>query len=144
MDHRVIHAPRGAQLNCKGWHQEAALRCLMNNLDPDVPNDQMNLIVYGGAGKAARNWACFDAIVRELQRARKRRNVAGPIGQAGRRLPHTRICSSRFDCQLKSRRRVGQLGTLSRARTSRPDDVWPDDRRELDLHRHARHRSGHV
>src|SRR5690242_15236874 len=67
MDHRVIHAPRGAQLNCKGWHQEAALRCLMNNLDPDVAERPDDLIVYGGAGKAARNWTCFDAIVRELQ-----------------------------------------------------------------------------
>jgi urocanate hydratase len=67
MDHRVIHAARGAQLNCKGWHQEAALRCLMNNLDPDVAERPDELIVYGGAGKAARNWACFDAIVRELQ-----------------------------------------------------------------------------
>src|SRR5215204_2115117 len=67
MDHRVIHAPRGAQLNCKGWHQEAALRCLMNNLDPDVAERPDDLVVYGGAGKAARNWACFDAIVRELK-----------------------------------------------------------------------------
>jgi urocanate hydratase len=67
MDHRVIHAPRGAQLNCKGWHQEAALRCLMNNLDPDVAERPEELIVYGGAGKAARNWASFDAIVRELR-----------------------------------------------------------------------------
>jgi urocanate hydratase len=67
MDHRVIHAPRGAQLNCKGWHQEAALRCLMNNLDPDVAERPDELIVYGGAGKAARNWSCFDAIVRALR-----------------------------------------------------------------------------
>src|SRR4051812_3142767 len=66
MDNRVIHAPRGAQLNCKGWHQEAALRCLMNNLDPDVAERPDDLIVYGGAGKAARNWSCFDAIVRSL------------------------------------------------------------------------------
>src|SRR5215208_2784211 len=67
MDHRIIRAPGGAQLNCKGWHQEAALRCLMNNLDPDVAERPDDLIVYGGAGKAARNWACFDAIVRELK-----------------------------------------------------------------------------
>ncbi|HEU4507408.1 MAG TPA: urocanate hydratase [Pyrinomonadaceae bacterium] len=67
MDHRVIRAPRGAQLNCKGWHQEAALRCLMNNLDPDVAERPEELIVYGGAGKAARNWSSFEAIVRELQ-----------------------------------------------------------------------------
>src|SRR5882672_8820379 len=67
MTERMIRAPRGAQLNCKSWHQEAALRCLMNNLDPDVAEKPDELIVYGGAGKAARNWASFDAIVRELQ-----------------------------------------------------------------------------
>src|SRR5918998_542520 len=64
---RTVRAPRGAQLNCKGWHQEAALRCLMNNLDPDVAERPEDLVVYGGAGKAARSWAAFDAIVRELQ-----------------------------------------------------------------------------
>jgi urocanate hydratase len=53
-------------LNCKGWHQEAALRCLMNNLDPDVAERPQDLVVYGGAGKAARNWTSFEAIVREL------------------------------------------------------------------------------
>ncbi|MCA1591481.1 MAG: urocanate hydratase [Acidobacteria bacterium] len=63
---RVIRAPRGAKLNCKGWHQEAALRCLMNNLDPEVAERPEDLVVYGGTGKAARNWAAFDAIVREL------------------------------------------------------------------------------
>ena len=67
MTEKVIHAPRGATLNCKGWHQEAALRCLMNNLDPDVAEKPDELIVYGGAGKAARNWNCYHAIVRELQ-----------------------------------------------------------------------------
>jgi urocanate hydratase len=64
---RTIRAPRGATLCCKSWHQEAALRCLMNNLDPEVAEKPDELIVYGGAGKAARNWASFDAIVRELQ-----------------------------------------------------------------------------
>src|SRR5213595_1743079 len=64
---RTIRAPRGATLSCKSWHQEAALRCLMNNLDPDVAEKPDELVVYGGAGKAARNWASFDAIVRELQ-----------------------------------------------------------------------------
>ncbi len=64
---RVIRAPRGTQISCKGWPQEAALRMLMNNLDPDVAEDPANLIVYGGTGKAARNWECFDAIVRELR-----------------------------------------------------------------------------
>ena len=67
MSRDTIHAPRGATLTCKSWHQEAALRCLMNNLDPDVAERPEDLIVYGGAGKAARNWNCFDAIVRELR-----------------------------------------------------------------------------
>ena len=64
---RIIRAPRGPQLSCKGWHQEAALRCLMNNLDPDVAERPEDLVVYGGAGKAARNWASFEAITRELR-----------------------------------------------------------------------------
>jgi urocanate hydratase len=64
---RIVRAPRGAKLNCKGWHQEAALRCLMNNLDPDVAERPEDLVVYGGRGKAARNWSAFEAIVRELQ-----------------------------------------------------------------------------
>src|SRR5437762_9451685 len=67
MSSRIVRAPRGASLSCKGWHQEAALRCLMNNLDPDVAERPDELIVYGGAGKAARNWAAFDAIVNELK-----------------------------------------------------------------------------
>ena len=64
----VIRAPRGVQLRCKGWQQEAALRCLMNNLDPDVAERPQDLVVYGGIGKAARNWECFNAIVHELER----------------------------------------------------------------------------
>ncbi len=64
---RTITAPRGSILSCKGWIQEAALRMLMNNLDPDVAEKPQDLIVYGGNGKAARNWKCFDAIVKSLQ-----------------------------------------------------------------------------
>jgi urocanate hydratase len=64
---RVIHAPRGTQISCKGWLQEAALRMLMNNLDPDVAKDPDNLIVYGGRGRAARNWESFDAIITTLR-----------------------------------------------------------------------------
>src|SRR5918992_1010862 len=64
---RIVRAPRGPRLNCKGWHQEAALRCLMNNLDPEVAERPSDLVVYGGRGKAARNWEAFDVIVRELR-----------------------------------------------------------------------------
>jgi urocanate hydratase len=64
---RTVRAPRGPRLNCKGWHQEAALRCLLNNLDPDVAERPEDLVVYGGRGKAARDWRAFESIVRELQ-----------------------------------------------------------------------------
>src|SRR5687768_16210417 len=65
---RVIRAPRGSAISCKGWQQEAALRMLMNNLDPDVAERPEDLVVYGGTGKAARNWPAFDAIVATLRR----------------------------------------------------------------------------
>ena len=64
---RPVRAPRGSTLSCKGWQQEAALRMLMNNLDPEVAERPDDLVVYGGTGKAARNWECFDAIVRSLR-----------------------------------------------------------------------------
>ena len=65
---RLVRAPRGTQISCKSWQQEAALRMLMNNLDPEVAERPDELVVYGGIGKAARNWECFDAIVRSLRR----------------------------------------------------------------------------
>jgi urocanate hydratase len=64
---RVVRAPRGTEISCKGWQQEAALRMLMNNLDPDVAERPGDLVVYGGTGKAARDWPSFDAIVRSLR-----------------------------------------------------------------------------
>ncbi len=64
---RIIRAPRGTERSCKSWLQEAALRMLMNNLDPDVAEKPNELIVYGGTGKAARNWECYEAIVRSLR-----------------------------------------------------------------------------
>jgi urocanate hydratase len=64
---RIIHAPRGTERSCKGWHQEAAMRMLMNNLDPDVAEAPDRLVVYGGTGRAARSWEAFDAIVQSLR-----------------------------------------------------------------------------
>ena len=64
---REVRAPRGTTLTCKGWQQEAAMRMLMNNLDPEVAERPEDLIVYGGTGRAARSWPAFDAIVRELR-----------------------------------------------------------------------------
>jgi urocanate hydratase len=65
---RTVRAPRGAQISCRGWQQEAALRMLMNNLDPEVAERPEELVVYGGSGKAARNWDCFAALVETLRR----------------------------------------------------------------------------
>src|SRR2546423_334307 len=64
---RVIHAPHGSERSCKGWHQEAAMRMLMNNLNPNVAENPDQLVVYGGTGRAARSWEAFDAIVRSLR-----------------------------------------------------------------------------
>ena len=64
---RTIRAPRGLERSCKGWVQEAALRMLMNNLDPEVAERPQDLVVYGGSGKAARDWPSFDRIVKSLQ-----------------------------------------------------------------------------
>src|SRR5208337_2979355 len=65
--HEPVRAPRGSQRSCKGWAQEAAMRMLMNNLDPQVAEHPDQLIVYGGSGRAARSWEAFDAIVASLR-----------------------------------------------------------------------------
>ena len=75
---RPVRAPHGTELSCKGWAQEAALRMLMNNLDPDVAEDPDHLVVYGGTGRAARSWEAFDAIVTRAAAARGRRDAARP------------------------------------------------------------------
>ena len=64
----IVRAPRGSEISCRGWLQEAALRMLMNNLDPEVAERPQDLVVYGGSGKAARDWSCFAAIVATLRR----------------------------------------------------------------------------
>ncbi len=68
MPKRVVHPPRGTKLHCKNWLLEAPFRMIQHNLDPEVAGDPDNLIVYGGRGKAARNWECFDAILETLQK----------------------------------------------------------------------------
>ena len=76
--------------------------------------------------------------------ARGRRDAAGPVGQAGRRVPHPRRCAARADRQLQPRAALGDLGAFQRARSQGPDDVRPDDGRLVDLHRHPGHRAGHL
>ena len=141
---RTIRAPRGTSLTCKGWPQEAALRMLMNNLDPEVAERPDDLIVYGGSGKAARNWPAFDAIVRIADVARARRDAARAVRQAGRCLPDPSGRAARPDRERAARAGVGDVGKLPRSRTARPDDVRADDRRQLDLHRQPGHRAGHL
>jgi urocanate hydratase len=89
-----LHAPHGTSLNTAGWLQEAALRCLLNNLDPDVAEDPENLIVYGGRGKAARNLESLHAIVRTLERLRTTRRCSSSRG-------------SRWGCSAPTRWRPG-------------------------------------
>src|SRR2546429_2776548 len=78
---RIIRAPRGTSISCKGWPQEAAMRMLMNNLDPDVAERPDELIVYGGAGKTARDWEAFDAIVRSLRSLEHDETLLVPSGK---------------------------------------------------------------
>src|SRR6188768_2437015 len=77
-----VRAPRGTALSCKGWPQEAALRMLMNNLDPDVAERPEDLVVYGGTGKAARSWDDYHAIVRELRRLEDDQTLLVQSGRA--------------------------------------------------------------
>ena len=67
MDAHEVRAPRGSELSCRSWPQEAAMRMLMNNLDPEVAERPEDLVVYGGTGRAARSWEAYDAIVRSLK-----------------------------------------------------------------------------
>src|SRR6266581_3613934 len=79
---RVIRAPRGSTLSCRGWQQEAALRMLMNNLDPEVAERPDELIVYGGTGKAARSWDDFDRICGALRRLENDETLLVQSGRA--------------------------------------------------------------
>src|SRR5258706_14737233 len=84
---RTVRAARGAELSCKGWVQEAALRMLCNNLDPDVAERPNDLVVYGGTGKAARSWEAFDVISRELRSLADDETLLVQSGKAVGRFP---------------------------------------------------------
>src|SRR5688572_32254427 len=100
---RSLRAPRGTSLTCQGWPQEAALRMLLNNLDPEVAERPDDLIVYGGTGKAARNWEAFDAIVASLKNLAHDETLlvqsGKPVGKIGR--AHVELQSqSNLVCRL--------------------------------------------
>src|SRR4051812_50147393 len=84
---REVRAPHGTELSCKGWQQEAALRMLMNNLDPGVAERPEDLVVYGGGGKAGRDWACFEKNVERPRRLEKEETPLGQSGQPGGGFP---------------------------------------------------------
>ena len=133
----TVRAPRGTQRTCKGWIQEAAMRMLMNNLDPDVAEKPDELIVYGGAGKAARNWECYEEIVRSLIATRKRRDAPRAVGETRRDIPHARERAPGSHRQRHACAPLGDVGRVPAAGGTRAHDVRADDRRELDLHRLA-------
>ena len=139
-----IRAPRGSRISAKGWAQEAALRMLMNNLDPQVAEKPAELIVYGGTGKAARNWEAYRAIVASLKKLESDETL---IVQSGKPVavfkthaeaPRVLISNAMMVPQ------VGQLGRVPPPRSAGADHVRPDDRRQLDLHRDAGHPAGDL
>ena len=113
---RVIRAPRGTTLNCKSWLTEAAYRMIQNNLDAEVAENPQALVVYGGIGRAARDWACYDKILETLKELERRRNPADPERQAGRRVSLASGRAARAAGQLQSGAALGDLGTLQRTR----------------------------
>ena len=139
-----IRAPRGTQLNAKSWMTEAPLRMLMNNLDPDVAEKPEELVVYGGIGRAARNWAVLRPDRRGLKQLEDDETLlvqsGKPVGvfRTHTDAPRVLIANSNLVPAL------GELGALPRTRSQGPDDVRPDDGRLLDLHRQPGHRAGHL
>ena len=141
---RTIRAPRGTQLTCRNWLIEAAYRMLQNNLDPQVAGDPEHLIVYGGRGKAARNWEAFDAILDSLRRLAPDETL---LVQSGKPVavfsthedaPRVLIANSNIVPAWATQENFDKWEQAG------PDHVRPDDRRELDLHRHPGHPAGHL
>ena len=140
----AIRAPRGREISCKGWHQEAALRMLMNNLDPEVAEKPEELIVYGGTGRAARDWPSFDAIVRCLRELEDDETLlvqsGKPVGIFRTHADAPRVLHREFE----PGRPLVQLRRVPPPGAARPHHVRPDDRRLVDLHRQPGHRARHV
>ena len=141
---RTIRARRGTQLTCKNWLIEAAYRMIQNNLDPEVAFDPKHLIVYGGRGKAARNWECFDAILESLRNLEPDETL---LVQSGKPVAvfHTHEDAPRV--LIANSNIVPHWATqenFDHWEAEGPDHVRADDRRFLDLHRHAGHPAGNL
>ena len=138
-----MRAPRGNTLSCGSWQTQAPLRCLMNNLDPEVAEDPDSLVVYGGTGRAARSWECFDAIVASLRSLRDDETL---LVQSGKPVGVARTHEMAPRVLIANSLLVPRWATWEglAARGARVDDVRTDDRRVVDLHRVAGHPAGHV
>ena len=141
---RAVRAPRGTERSCRGWAQEAALRMLMNNLDPEVAERPDDLVVYGGTGKAARSWEAFDRIVARCARSRTTRRCSS--SRASRSACSARTPTRRACCIANSLL-VPHWATWEHFWELEGKgliDVRADDRGLVDLHRLAGHRAGHL
>ena len=116
---RHIRARRGLEIVAKSWATEAAVRMLMNNLDDEVAEDPQSLVVYGGIGRAARNWACFDTIVETLERLGDDETLLVQSGKPVGVFRTHRDAPARADRQLQPRAQMGDLGEVQRARSRR-------------------------
>ena len=141
---RVVRAPRGPELSAKSWLTEAPMRMLMNNLDPDVAESPDELIVYGGIGRAARDWETFERIVATLKRSKTTKRCWSSQASLSAFFAPMRDAPRVLHRQFEPRAALGHVGAFPRARSQGPDDVRPDDGRLVDLHRYPRHRAGHV
>ena len=141
---RPVRAPRGSELTCKGWPQEAALRMLMNNLDPEVAERPADLVVYGGTGRAARSGRPSTPSSASCARwATTRRSWS----QSGKPVAVFRTHEWAPRVLIANSNLVGPWATWEHFRElerAGPDDVRPDDRGLLDLHRHPGHPAGHL
>ena len=118
-DRLPIHAATGTELTAKSWQTEAPLRMLMNNLDPEVAERPEDLVVYGGTGKAARNWPAYDAIVRSLRDLEDDETLLVQSGKPVGVMRTHDVGAARADRELQPGRRLGQLGGVpASSRTS--------------------------
>ena len=141
---RIVRSPVGTELRCKGWVQEAVLRMLMNNLDPDVAEDPDRLIVYGGSGKAARDWEAFDAIVRSLERLEDDETL---LIQSGKPVGILRSHEDAPRVIIANSNLVGKWATWEHFRELERkglDDVRANDCRLLDIYWYTRDSSGNL
>ena len=141
---KTVRAPRGTQRTCKTWQAEAAMRMLMNNLDPEVAELPEQLIIYGGSGRAARSWPDFDRIVAALKELEPDETL---LVQSGRAVGVARTHADAPRVLIANSLLVPKWATwdeFRRLEGDGPDHVRPDDRRKLDIHRHAGHPPGHL